>query len=330
MPIKISRLKPKTVEGWLILVIIGLAIFFTSQSDSFFTIRNFLDLAESYSVTGIFALGLFVVLIIGGIDISFAAIASVTQYMVAALVMSMGFDSALFTISFSILLGIGFGFINAILVYHFKIISIIVTISMQSLLFGLLMWATNGRSLYDLPEWIFEFYQVLPFSVGEQSYMIGLPLTVLLGLTLFTWFVLSKTSLGRKIYASGGDMESARRVGIKVGAIHFIAYGFCGAMAAIGGLVQVYRMGEVVPNALVGTELNVLAAVVLGGASLSGGKGTVFGTLLGVFLVGMLNNGLNIIGVSNYFVDVAVGLVIIAAITITHYGKRRETDVSFG
>lgn len=327
---KLKRFKRKSVEGWLILVIVGLALFFSIQNENFFTIRNFLDLAESYSVTGIFALGLFVVLITGGIDISFAAIASVTQYMVASFVMLMGFDNVLFTICFSILLGIGFGFVNAVLVYHFNIISIIVTISMQSLLFGLLMWLTNGRSLYDLPDWVFGFYQVLPFRIGEQDYMIGLPLAVLLGLTFFTWFILSRTSLGRQIYASGGDMESARRVGIKVGLIHFVAYGFCGAMAAIGGLVQVYRMGEVVPNALVGTELNVLAAVVLGGASLSGGKGTVFGTLLGVFLVGMLNNGLNIIGVSNYFADVAVGLVIIAAITITHYGKRRETDVSFG
>ncbi|MGR5062358.1 ABC transporter permease [Photobacterium sp. DNB22_13_2] len=325
----LSRFAPKSVEGWLVIVIAALIFFFSVQSENFLTIRNFLDLAESYSVTGIFALGLFVVLITGGIDISFAAVASVTQYMIATFVMSLGIDSASVAILFCVLLGVGFGVLNAVLVYYFKIISIIVTISMQSVLFGLLMWSTNGRSLYDLPDWIFEFYRVLPFSIGGQEYIVGLPLAVLIVLAVTTWFILSKTSLGRKIYAAGGDMESARRIGIKVGGIHLLAYGFCGAMAAIGGLVQVYRMGEVVPNALVGSELNVLAAVVLGGASLSGGKGTVWGTLLGVFLVGMLNNGLNIIGVSNYFSDVAVGLVIIAAITITHYGKRRETNVGF-
>ena len=102
-----------------------------------------------------------------------------------------------------------------------------------------------------------------------------------------------------------------------------------GAMAAIGGLVQVYRVGEVVPNALVGGELDVLAAAVLGGASLNGGKGSVVGTLMGVFLIGVLKNGLNLIGVSNYFMNIVIGVVIVVAITVTHYKKRKETDVGF-
>ncbi|MGP2729941.1 ABC transporter permease, partial [Serratia marcescens] len=135
--------------------------------------------------------------------------------------------------------------------------------------------------------------------------------------------------LGRQLFAVGGDAESARRIGIRVGLLHLFAYGYLGVMAAIGGLVQVYRMGEVVPNALVGGELDVLAAAVLGGASLNGGKGSVIGTLMGVFLIGVLKNGLNLIGVSSYFMNVVIGLVIVAAITVTHYKKRKETDVGF-
>ncbi|HBO39535.1 MAG TPA: sugar ABC transporter permease, partial [Pasteurellaceae bacterium] len=144
-----------------------------------------------------------------------------------------------------------------------------------------------------------------------------------------TWFILKKTNIGRQLYAMGGDEESARRVGINLAFIHIFAYGYCGIMAAIGGLVQVYRVNEVVPNALVGTELDVLAAVVLGGASLSGGKGSIIGTIMGVFCIGILKNGLNLIGVSNYFSNVVIGIVILLAITITHYGKRRETNVGF-
>ncbi len=326
---KFKRMLPKSVEAWIIVVIALMVLVFSSLSNNFFTLRNFLDLAESYSVTGIFALGLFVVLVTGGIDISFAAIASVTQYMIATIAMSLGIESPLLSVAICVALGVGFGFINALLIYYFNIISIIITISMQSVLFGLLMWITKGHSLYDLPNWLLDLYTVLPFEWSGQSYQVGVPLTILIIMTFFTWFVLNKTNLGRKIYATGGDPESARRIGINVGAIHLVAYGFCGGMASLGGLVQIYRASEVVPNALVGTELDVLAAVVLGGASLSGGKGTVWGTLMGVFLIGLLKNGLNIIGVSNYFSNVAVGLVIIAAIVMTHYGKRQETNVGF-
>ncbi len=165
--------------------------------------------------------------------------------------------------------------------------------------------------------------------MGTESYQIGLPFLLMLILTAFTWVVLNKTNLGRQLYAVGGSQESARRVGIRVGIIHLFAYGYLGAFAAIGGLVQVYRMGEVVPNALVGGELDVLAATVLGGASLTGGKGTVLGTLMGVFLIGILKNGLNLIGVSSYFMNIVIGVVIVIAITITHYKKRKETNVGF-
>lgn len=126
-----------------------------------------------------------------------------------------------------------------------------------------------------------------------------------------------------------GIPESARRIGIRVSLIYLFAYGYLGAAAAIGGMLQAYRMSEVVPNALVGGELDVLAAAVLGGASLSGGRGTVIGTLMGVFLIGILKNGLNLIGVSSYFVNIVIGVVIVSAICVTHYKKRKETDVGF-
>ncbi|AYH46629.1 sugar ABC transporter permease [Dickeya fangzhongdai] len=325
----VSWLKPQSSQGWLAWVLLCFVVFFSLASDQFLTLQNLLDLADTYAVTGIFALGLFVVLVTGGIDISFAAVASVTQYLIASLFVRAGIDNPLLGVGLAVLCGALFGMINAVLIYSLRIVSIIITISMQSLLFGLLMWLTNGHSLYSLPEWWVTLRSVLPFSVNGQSYQLGLPLTLMLAIALFTWLLLNKTHLGRQLYATGGDQESARRIGIRVGLIHLLAYGYLGVMAAVGGLVQVYRVGEVVPNALVGGELDVLAATVLGGASLMGGKGTVTGTLMGVFLIAILKNGLNLIGVSSYFMNIVIGAVIMLAITVTHYKKRKETDVSF-
>lgn len=325
----LSRLRPHSSQGWLAWVLLLFIVVFSLASDQFLSVQNLLDLAESYAVTGIFALGLFVVLVTGGIDISFAAVASVVQYFIASLFVHYQFDNALLSIVLAIACGILFGVINAWLITWLRVVSIIITISMQSLLFGLLMWSTGGRSLYQLPDWWVTLRNVLPFEWQGQTFQLGLPLLTLLIIAALTAVLLNKTHLGRQLYAVGGDAESARRIGIRVGLIHLIAYGWLGAMAAIGGLVQVYRMGEVVPNALVGGELDVLAATVLGGASLMGGKGTVSGTLMGVFLIAILKNGLNLIGVSNYFMNIVVGGVIMIAIAVTHYKKRKETDVSF-
>ncbi len=325
----LSRFRPHSSQGWLAWVLLAFILFFSLASEQFLTVQNLLDLAESYAVTGIFALGLFVVLVTGGIDISFAAVASVVQYLLATLFIQFQFDNALLSILLAVVCGALFGVINALLITTLRVVSIIITISMQSLLFGLLMWVTGGRSLYSLPEWWITLRNVLPFSWHGESFQIGLPLVTMLVIAGLTALLLNKTNLGRQLYAVGGDAESARRIGIRVGLIHIFAYGWLGAMAAIGGLVQVYRMGEVVPNALVGGELDVLAATVLGGASLMGGKGTVSGTLMGVFLIAILKNGLNLVGVSNYFMNIVVGGVIMIAIAVTHYKKRKETDVSF-
>ncbi|WP_321409920.1 ABC transporter permease [Tolumonas auensis] len=321
--------KRMPIEFYLGVVILAMVLFFSATTDQFFTLRNILDLTEGYAVSGIFALGLFVVLVTGGIDISFAAVASVVQYAVASLLLGGYIDGALQSIVLALIFGVFCGLFNAVLIYYLNLVSIIITISVQSLLFGILMWLTNGRSIYDLPVWWTTQHEIFPFSIGDETYQIGLPFLLMLALTFITWLILNKTNLGRQLYAVGGNQESARRVGIRVGLIHLFAYGYLGAAAAIGGLVQVYRMGEVVPNALVGGELDVLAATVLGGASLTGGKGTVIGTLMGVFLIGILKNGLNLIGISSYFMNIVIGIVIVIAISITHYKKRKETNVGF-
>ena len=240
------NLKPRGNEGYLAWVLLLTVIVFAAQR-SVLTVQNLLDLSESYAVSGIFALGLFVVLVTGGIDISFAAVASVVQYLIATLAAHYGLGSPAGSILLALAIGAALGMVNALLIYCLRIVSIIVTISMQALLFGMLMWLTNGRSLYALPDW-WTLRSVLPFQLGEQSYQLGLPTLVMLAVALLTWLLLNKTHLGRQLFAVGGDAESARRIGIRVGLLHLFAYGYLGVMAAIGGLVQVYRMGRWCPT----------------------------------------------------------------------------------
>lgn len=316
---------------YLAIVVAVVIVFFSLTAPTFFSLRNALEMLESYSVTGIFATGLLVVLVTGGIDISFLATASVVQYLAVQVSFAVGIEYNIpLGIFVSCLIGAIIGVFNGFLIYYIGIISIIVTISMQNLLYGLLMYFSNGRSIYNLPDWMYMPGEVLPFDWGGQHYRVGIAPIVFVIVLVVAYVILKKFKLGRQLYAMGGNQEAARRLGVNVALLHFFAYGFMGALAALGGITQVYRMGEVVPNALVGKELDVLAAVVLGGASLTGGKGTVFGMLLGVFLVAILKNGLLLYGVSSYFSEVVIGLIFIAAIIFTHYGKRRETLVGFG
>src|SRR5471030_3228304 len=178
--LKLSRLRPSSNEGYLAWVLLVVIVTFSLLTDQFLTLQNLLDLTESYAVSGIFALGLFVVLVTGGIDISFAAVASVVQYIIATLAIHYGLSSPAGSILLAVAIGTVLGMINAILIYCLRIVSIIVTISMQSLLFGMLMWLTNGTSLYDLPDWLTTPVRVLPFSVGEHHYQIGLPVVMVL------------------------------------------------------------------------------------------------------------------------------------------------------
>ncbi len=326
-----KKVRYNRVVAYLALVMILIAAFFSLTTETFVTWNNFFNMVESYSVTGIFAMGLLVVLVTGGIDISFLATASVVQYVTVKICLALGAsDYAIVGILIAMAIGVAIGMLNGMLIFHLNIVSIIVTISMQSILFGLLMYASSGRSIYTLPDWMYTYGgSAIMLAIGGDRIPVSIAPFVMVVMALLTWFLLNKTTTGRQLYAMGGNAEAARRLGIRLGALHLFAYGYMGLMAAVGGLTQVLRVEEVVPNALVGRELDVLAAAVLGGGSFAGGRGSVIGTILGVFLIGLLKNGLNLFGVSSYFSDVIVGPVIVIALIATHLGKRKETDVGF-
>ena len=325
MPENASWLKTlrRRSELWLMAVIIVVGLIFSLTARDFLSLPNVIDLLETYSVQSIMAMGLFVVLVSGGIDISFAATASVAQYCAALLAVQMGFPAPL-VILCSLLIGTALGCINAALVHYVRITSIIATIAMMSVSFSLLMYFSSGKSIYSLPDWWtgrIVFYQTE--TASGDLVRITLPIVTMIVVAFFTWAWMTRSSLGRQLYAMGGNPEAARRIGVGIGKLHFVAYGYLGLLAALAGLLQAHRVGESVPNAMYNTELAVLSAAVLGGASLTGGIGTVPGVLLGIVLLAMLQNGLNLLGVSSYFFQIVIGITILISTSITVLSSRR-------
>jgi simple sugar transport system permease protein len=299
------------------------ATVFSLASPYFLTMSNAADLVEAYSVTTILAAGVFVVLVSGGIDISFAATASAAQYLAAYVATTYGVP-ALPSIAFACLLGVVLGSVNGLLTHYLRVASIIVTIATSSLYYALLIYFTDGTEIYNLPDWwsdriVFLRYAPAPGEVVR----ITLPIVIMAGVVLVTWLLMSRTRIGRQIYALGGNPEAANRIGINILGVQLFVYGYLGLLAGIAGFVQAHRVHQAVPTAMVGQELNVLAVAILGGATLSGGVGSMGGVVLGVLLLAMLQNGLNLLGVSSYFFGVVIGLAILVSTSMTGYAEKR-------
>ena len=309
-----------SIEALLILVIAVMMIGLSVTTSTFLTLSNLFDLVNQSSVNIIFAVGLLVVLIAGGIDISFAVGASVVQYLTALTVIRLGGGN--WALGFIVAACFGFllGAINATIIYRFRIVSIVVTIATFNVFFGGLMFVTGGVSIYDLPDWWVNRVSIVHFDTASGAANLALPVAVMIAMVAATWFLLRRTTTGRQLYAMGDNPEAARRVGVNIGAMHYVAFGWLGMMAGIAGLMQAHYVQEVVPNALYGRELDVLAAVVLGGARLGGGRGTILGAILGILLTAITANGLNLLGISPYAFKMIIGAIILVAITLSSGG----------
>jgi simple sugar transport system permease protein len=295
-------------EFYLLLInLLFITVLSILTKGSFLTFENFADMLVGYSPLGIMSAGVLVVLISGGIDISFTAVATVAQYIMALFILNIGGN--IFTaFAVAAVAGIALGCINALLVHYLKAPAIIITIATMNVFYGTLMWLSNGKWLYNFPKW---FSDKTPFA------SMAVPLVILFLTMLITGGMLRYTNIGRKIFAIGGNMEAAKRAGINILKVQLFIYAYVGLMAAIGATVQTYIVQNVAPNSLIGNEMQVLAMVVLGGTSLVGGKGTVHGTVLGLILVAMIGNGLVLMGVSSYWYSFFMGVVILLSFCIT-------------
>ncbi|PKH25758.1 ATPase [Enterobacterales bacterium CwR94] len=307
----------KARETLLLVLIIALSIAITSINPAFMTFDNLTSLLKSWTVLGIFALGVLLVLLSGGFDVSFTAIAQVVQYAVVFWFLQAGLDSIWLAILCSLILGALMGLVNGVIIYYFKITAIIVTIATNSLFYGALYVITKGDLLYDIPPSLLSLAEIKIFPLQAANgawYGLSLITCLWFALAIFLHYFLKHTVLGRSIYAVGGNPLSAERVGFNLRRTTLFIYTFVGAISGFASIIQVSIVQTVIPNSIVGSELQVIAAVVLGGASVTGGRGTVLGTLLGVLLFAILSNSLTLLKVSPYYYNVFTGLVILFSV----------------
>ena len=303
---------------FLVIFVMSLVLFFFNRD--FATFENLFDILRSYSFMGIMAVGVLVVLLSGGIDISFTAIATVAQYIMAIfLARYKGFSPAL-ALAIPLVIGTALGAVNALIIYYLRAPAIIVTIATLNLFYGVLVFLSGGKWIYSFPAWFRNFAKInVVHFINREGILYGFSILTAIwaGIVIFSLVLLNYTTLGRKVYAMGSNIEAAKRVGINIFGLQLFVYSFMGFLSGLASIIQALLAQTVAPNAIMGRELDVIAAVVLGGASLFGGEGTLLGTLLGVALIAVMGNGLTLMRVSAYWHNVAIGLIIIISVSIT-------------
>ncbi|MCR2824255.1 ABC transporter permease [Microbacterium sp. zg.Y909] len=314
----LRRLRGPNNEGVLAAVIIVVVIAMSIASPVFFSPGTFFGLARSSLVPLIFALGVLLVMISGGIDVSFPAIAIFAAYTTVSWSSQASFDPTLVGV-FAIAIAIGalWGLLNGVVIARFRLPTLIVTLGTQGIVRGILLTYIGSAyiSAAKLPDSVSVAGDAHLLDVPGAGYLHGMLVPVVM-MTVLVWWMLKYSAFGRSIFAIGGDIEAARRVGIKVVRTQVLLYVLVGALAAFGGVVAVILGKNANPQSLVGTELDIIAAVVLGGASIFGGRGSVLGTVLGVVLVQLINNNLVLIGIPSTWQRAAVGVLLIIGVSI--------------
>ena len=322
------RRQERGTTFYLLIVTLVLGFVLSVSTDSFFSLRNLLDLLSSYAFVGVLAAGLLVVLISGGIDISFTATASIAQYVMMAYLIDYD-GNWLIAFAMAGAIGIALGAVNAVLIHYLRVSSIIITIATLNIFFGLLIFITKGAYLYTFPDWFSSGYNLFEYTdTAGNYYSLSLQILVLFAAFALTYVLLNRTTTGRQIYAMGSNPEAAKRLGFNILWLHLFVYCYMGFLAGIASVIQAQLAQSIAPTVLVGKELDVLAAVVLGGASLTGGVGSVGGALLSIALLAFLQNGLILLGVSSYWSPVFTGAVILISVSATTYSGRLGKQAS--
>ncbi|AXF02644.1 ABC transporter permease [Paraburkholderia hospita] len=295
----------------LLVIAVGLSI----VSHNFLTVDNLLNVMRQASINALIAFGMTLVILLGGIDLSAGSVLALSSVIIASLLTS-GMPAGLATLAGLVAGGL-MGLVNGLVISKGKVAPFIATLGSMTVLRGLALVLSNGSPLSSFNS---DFFSLL--GGGYIARIVPIPVVLMLVMFAIFWVLLRKTVFGRHIYATGGNAESAKLSGVKVDRIQLYVYTISGVMAALAGVVLTSRLNSAQPTAGTGYELDAIAAVVLGGTSLTGGRGWIFGTLVGALLIGVLNNGLNLLDVSSFYQQVIKGGVILLAVLIDRGNKK--------
>ena len=314
-------------ETLVAVVIVAFCTLAALSDPGFLSIATLTDLLRGGIVLGIFAVGALIVLISGGIDVSFTAIGAFTMY-VTAMVLNAALPWMPWWAALMIGMSVGasLGAINGFLIAVMGLPTLIVTLGTLSIFRGFMLTFIGQKQITTLPPGMREFGRMMVLR-GENAdgsfYSLHAAFLVTALAIVLTWFILHRTMLGRQIFAIGGSVESARRIGINVRAVQFFVYVYVGALAGLTGIIHASMARVANPFDLVGLELSVIAAVVLGGARLAGGHGTLTGSLLGVALIVLVRNSLIVLGIPATWQSVAIGVLILIGTGLPAWQAKR-------
>lgn len=321
-------------EFYLAFIILLFCIIVQMRSGQFLTANNLVDLCVSMIVPSIFCMGMLLVVITGGIDVSFTALASLAIYVGIDILLKAEFEGNVIAAFLLVaVLSLLLAAFNGLFIAVLELPPLIVTLGTMSVFQGILLGILNASSQNVLPKGMSGFGLASLFQVTNKKLDItsSMPYSIfiMLGVVAITWFILKHTMLGRGIYAVGGNKNAAVRMGFKVKKIKFFVYCYIGVLAGIAAVIRICMARYNPPGNMMGMEMNVIAAVVLGGASLSGGKGTILGTLLGMGLMTIMENSLLLLGISSYWQTLFIGTIIVIGTSITSYraAKTRKKTV---
>jgi simple sugar transport system permease protein len=316
-------------ETVLIIAILVFSILIGSRSPEFFTLANLFDILRSSFVQLLFALGVLIVIISGGIDVSFPIVGIFAGY--TAVIIMQNFElnenSLLIPILLSIVIGVLLGGINALAIAGFGIPTLIATLGTAGIFKGVMLSFIGASFISNIPIGLDKFStsDLIKFESDAGTlvrlHVLVIPIAII---TVLISLMLTRTLFGRSIYALGGGVEPTRRLGISVKRTQTKIYMLAGGLSGLAGILYISLQRKANPYDLAGSELDVIAAVVLGGASIMGGYGTVFGTVLGVLFINMIKNNLVLLGVSSSWQRAAVGVLLIIGITIQAISENRK------
>lgn len=304
------------IEQKSLIALLFLIVVVSFLNPNFFTVDNILNILRQTSINAIIAVGMTLVILTAGIDLSVGSVLALCGAFAATLIAME--VPVLVAVPTALFAGAALGAISGIIIAKGKVQAFIATLVTMTLLRGVTMVYTEGRPIST------GFTDTADaFAWFGTGYALGIPVPVWMMVVVFAavWYLLNHTRFGRYIYAVGGNESATRLSGIDVDKVKIGAYAICGLLAALAGIIVTSRLSSAQPTAGMGYELDAIAAVVLGGTSLMGGKGRIIGTLIGALIIGFLNNALNLLDVSSYYQMIAKATVILAAVMVDNKNK---------